>query len=172
MIHVKRRLGLAVPVFPAAQMGTTPATRIQIYGPYHGPDSPPETTPTRHHRSSPRRIQFPATQVLIGHANRVQPYPQTATGYPKTSMVPPLFLSVRRGGPSPPRASVIDGQGLATVTTACGALSLFYSLPSLSPGARRRLSVSSPVSLSAPRERTYSALVSCDSFLCSWTCTR
>lgn len=116
MIHVRRGLGLAVPVFPAAQMGMTPAARIQIYGPYHGPDSPPETTPTRHHRSSPRRIHFSATQVLVGHANRVQPYPQTATGYPKTSisMLPPLFLSVRRGGPSPPRASVIDGQDLAT----------------------------------------------------------
>lgn len=27
-------LGLAAPVFPAAQIGMTPATRIQIYGPY------------------------------------------------------------------------------------------------------------------------------------------
>lgn len=149
------------PVSAAAQVGMTPANRIQIYGAYHGPDSPPETSPTRHHRSTPRRIHFPATQVLIGHANRVQPYPQTATGYPKTPsllacesfLFPP---PVRRGGPSLPRASVIDGQDLATVLlTACGRPKSI-SLLLLSPCAwwwwwcSHRLPVSSPVSLSAP----------------------
>lgn len=30
---------------------------------------------------------FSATQGLVGHANRVQPYPQTATGYPRDSIL-------------------------------------------------------------------------------------
>lgn len=110
-------------------MGMTPATRVQICGAYHGPDSSSETTHTRHHRGTPGGDidSFSATQGLVGHANRVQPYPQTATGYSRDSILlggesslsVPLWA--RRRGPSPPRASVIDGRDLATVSTACRA---------------------------------------------------
>lgn len=134
VIHVKRRT--CCPGFSCSccaqndGMGVTPATRIQICGPYHGSDSPPETTHTRHHRSNTRQTDtLSATQDLLGHANRVQPYPQTATGSLESqeSILPASPLpSVRRGGPSSPRASVIDGRDLATVTTtACGRSSLF-----------------------------------------------
>lgn len=162
----------------------TPATRIQIYGPYHGPDSPPETTPTRHHRSTPRRIHFPATQVLTSAMlTESSPIRRPPPDIPRLDLAcpasmysfSPLLPSVRRGGPSPPRASVIDGQDLATVGhhSMRAPEPILFSAIVVLPGARFSHDLfPSPVSLSARRVRTYSALVSCDSFLCSWTCTR
>lgn len=169
-------------------MGPSPAIRTQICGAYHSSDSPAETTHTRHHRGTPGTFTLAAAQVFLGHANRVQPYPQTATGYPKSSpsgcescessaSLPDLFpylrlSSVRRNrGPSLAGASLIDHQDLATVNMAIGRRPrVCFSIIVIVPGRRcvcgPRSGFPSPVSFSAWPEGTYSAPVSCDGFLC------
>lgn len=126
MIYVKRGPGPAVPGFAAAQIGMTPATRIQICGPYHGSDSLSETTHTRHHRSTPGTdTLFRPRKTSSAMLTESSPIRRPPPDLPSLHLACLRVLispspSVSRGGPPPPRASVIDGRDLATVSTARG----------------------------------------------------
>lgn len=60
------------------QCKSVPGSRIQIIcGPYHGSDSPAETTPTRHYRSKPSGGGGPSSAMLIDSS----PIRRAASGY-------------------------------------------------------------------------------------------
>lgn len=99
VMHVGARQRAAVPVTCTPnpeEERSDPGSRVQICGPHHGSDSPPETTLTRHHRSTPGDLHAPCharlCSAMLTESSPIRRPPPDIPGHlsESESVSPPL----------------------------------------------------------------------------------